>query len=132
MRRDNIGAGWSFPPRLNSRGAVALSYGERDIDEAIRIILSTAKGERPMRPEFGSDLHKLVFAPNGARTASTISYYCIEALDRWEPRIDVISVTPEASPEREGTMLVHIRYRVKATNDERNLVFPFYRIPPEE
>lgn len=132
MRREHLGAGWSFPPRLNSRGQVSLSHGERDIDEAIRIILSTAKGERPMRPEFGSEIHTLVFAPNNSSTASALAYFCEEALGRWEPRIDLLSVDVDPNPELETVMLVHIRYRVRDSNDERNLVFPFYRIPMEE
>ena len=132
MRRDFLGAGWSFPPRVNSRGQISLARDERDIDEAIRIILSTARGERPMRPEFGSEIHTLVFAPNNTSTATALSYYCKDALGRWEPRIDVAGVDVNTDPQNEGLMLVSIRYRIRATNDERNLVFPFYRIPPEE
>ena len=131
MRREHLGSGWSFPPRVNSRGAVALSEGERDIDEAIRIILSTAKGERPMRPEFGSEIHTLIFAPNNTSTATALAYYCEEALARWEPRINVLKVDVDTSPHSEGLMVVNIQYRIKSTNDERNLVFPFYRIPAE-
>jgi Bacteriophage baseplate protein W len=132
MQREFLGSGWTFPPQVNSRGGISLSRDARDIDEAIRIVLSTMKGERPMRPTFGSDIHLLVFAPNNASTASTLSRYCEEALAMWEPRIDVLSVNVDTNVENEGVMLVNIRYRIRASNDERNLVYPFYRIPPEE
>jgi len=132
MQRDFLGAGWAFPPRVDSRRRVALAHEERDIDEAIRIILRTAKGERPMRPEFGSSIHTLVFKPNNTTTATTLEEYCKEALARWEPRIDNVQANVVTDPNNEGVMLVNIRYRVRATNNERNLVFPFYRIPPEE
>ena len=132
MRTDHLGAGWAFPPRVNSRGAIALSHAERDIEEAIRIILSTARGERPMRPEFGSNLHTLVFAPNNASTAATLRFYVEEALARWEPRIAVVDVGVDATGADDGLLNVTIQYLVRATNDERNLVYPFYRIPHEE
>ena len=132
MRMDHLGAGWAFPPQVNSRGEIALAYGERDIEQAIRIILGTAKGERPMRPEFGSNLHTLVFAPNNTSTATTVAYYVEEALARWEPRIDVVDVDVSSEGRDDGVMHVAVRYKVRATNDERNLVYPFYRIPPEE
>ena len=132
MGADHIGAGWAFPPTVNSRGAIALSHGERDVEEAIRIILATAKGERPMRPEFGSNLHTLVFAPNNAATAATVKFYVEEALGRWEPRIDVAEVEVNPGAADDGVLFVSIRYRLRASNDERNLVYPFYRIPPEE
>lgn len=129
--RPHIGSGWKFPPRLDARGRIELVSGTEDIEEAIRIILLTRKGERPMRPEFGSALETLLFAPNDAGTAGLAERYVAEALARWEPRIDVIEI--DAVPSNEKAALdINIRYRVKANNDERNLVFPFYTIPGEE
>jgi len=130
--RDFLGSGWKFPPQLDARGNIALVHEEQDVEEAIRMILLTNKGERMMRPEFGSELATLVFAPNDAATAGLARRYVTEALARWEPRIKVaeISVAPdEADP---GCMRIGIRYRLRATNSERNLVFPYYVIPREE
>lgn len=130
--KDFLGSGWKFPPELDSRGCIKLAHQEQDIDEAIRIILLTRKGERPMRPQFGSDLHNLIFAPNDAGTAGLARRYVMEALARWEPRIEVLEVDARpdrAEPER---LRVSIQYRVRGTNAERNLVFPFYVIPGEE
>ena len=62
--KDILGMGWSFPLRIDGRGGIALSRYENDIEESIRVILGTAKGERPMRPNFGCDIHNIVFAPN--------------------------------------------------------------------
>jgi uncharacterized protein len=130
--RDFLGAGWRFPPQLNVRGRVALVQQEQDVEEAIRIILLTAKGERQMRPEFGSDLHRLVFAPADAATAGLARRYVQEALARWEPRIEVVDVMAEPNERNPACLLIEIRYRIPATNSERNLVFPFYVIPGEE
>ena len=130
--KDFLGTGWKFPPRLDSRGQIELVSQEQDVEEAVWIILMTQKGERPMRPEFGSELHSLQFAPNDAATAGLARRYAQEALELSEPRIDVVDVDAgpdRAHPER---LLIHIRYRIHATNAERNLVFPFYVIPGEE
>ena len=130
--RHFLGQGWRFPPGIDGRGGLGLSRYENDIEEAIRIILGTAQGERVMRPEFGSSIHDFVFAPNNATTAGLISYHVQEALARWEPRIEVMAIDVQPDPLEPSQVLINIGYRVKATNDERNLVYPFYLIPTEE
>jgi phage baseplate assembly protein W len=129
---DVLGTGWSFPPRVDARGQIALARQERDVDEAIRIILLTPKGQRVMRPEFGCSIHELSFAPNNATLMGLATYYVEEALGMWEPRIRVEEVTARADPEVPERLLIDIRYRLKATADRRSLVFPFYRIPGEQ
>jgi len=129
---DIVGAGWAFPVGPDARGRIALTHGAETIERAIRLILQTVKGERPMRPEFGSDLHLLVFAENNPTTAGRADFAVRQALARWEPRIEVQEVRVDWSGTDRGTMRIEIAYRIKATNDVRNLVFPFYAIPDEE
>ncbi len=125
------GAGWAFPLRTDATGGIALVTREREIEEAIRIVLGTVPGERPMRPEFGCRIHDLVFAPNDATTTGLAVYYVEEALAMWEPRIRVLDVRAAPDPERAERLLVEVEYEIKATYDKRALVFPFYRIPGE-
>jgi len=84
-----------------------------------------------MRPEFGCQIHDLIFAPNDATTAGLAAYYVEEALAMWEPRIRVIDVTATPDEEHDGCLQVRVEYEIKATYDRRALVFPFYRIPGE-
>ncbi len=127
--KDILGTGWTFPLRVDGRGGVALSTHERDIEESIRVILSTAKGERRMRSNFGCDIHTLIFAPNNATTWGLASHYVEEALGWWEPRIEVTEIDPQPDPEDTSRLLINIKYRVKVTNDTRNLVYPFFIMP---
>ena len=127
-----LGQGWRFPMGVDGRGGIAMTRGEDDIDASIKVILATAKGERVMRPEFGSSIHDVVFAPNNPTTHGLIAFYVQEALNRWEPRIDVTGVNAQADIVEPGRVIVNIQYQVRATNDERNLVYPFYLIPLEE
>jgi phage baseplate assembly protein W len=129
--RDFLGTGWAFPVRVDARGRIALAQQERDIEEAMRIILLTPKGQRVMRPEFGCQIHDLIFAPNDATTAGLASYYVEEALGMWEPRIRVQEVSAHPDATDPTRLLIDIRYEIKATHDRRSLVFPFYRIPGE-
>jgi hypothetical protein len=117
---------------LDNRGRIALAQYERDIEEAVLLILQTQPGERPMRPEFGSYLHRLAFQPNNAATSGLARRYVWEALTRWEPRIEDVEVKTVIEPERPECLLVHITYKVKTTNDIRNLVYPFYTIPSDD
>jgi phage baseplate assembly protein W len=89
------------------------------------IILATARGERVMRPDFGAGLRALTFEPISATTAALARHHAEEALVRWEPRIDSVTVDVSADPPR-GRLTLDVRYRVRATNTFYNLVYPFY------
>ncbi len=99
MAEQFVGAGWAFPLHTDASGAIALVRREREIEEAIRLVLATAPGERPMRPEFGCAVHDLVFAPVNEATAGRISYEVRTSLERWEPRIEVAEVAVTASDD---------------------------------
>jgi phage baseplate assembly protein W len=128
---DIIGTGVAFPLRVDRLGGLALSSGEGDVGEAVDLILGTAPGERPMRPEFGCGIHNYVFESIDAYTLGKVEYEIRDALDHWEPRIDVLDVEPDLSRVDEGILLIDITYQLRATNDIRNLVYPFYLIPSE-
>ncbi|MEW6231989.1 MAG: GPW/gp25 family protein [Chloroflexota bacterium] len=132
MTADFKGTGWGFPVRISSRGGLSLSSAVDDIEEAIHIIISTPKGQRVMRPTFGCDIHELVFAPNNPTTHGLAAHHVEEALRMWEPRIELKQVDAHPDLTDPRALLVEVRYEVKATHDERSLVYPFYRIPGEE
>lgn len=129
---DFIGRGLAFPVHTDATGSIALVGGEREIVESIRLILATAPGERPMRPEFGCAIHDLVFAPADAGTAGQIAYQVRLSLERWEPRIELTDVLVSFAEVGQGTLLIDVRYSLRGSNDPRNLVFPFYVIPPHD
>jgi hypothetical protein len=128
---DIIGTGVSFPLRVDRLGGMAVSSGNTDVQEAIDIILGTAPGERPMRPEFGCGIHNYIFDSIDASMLAKVEYEIRSALDRWEPRIEVLDVTPDLERIDEGVLTIDITYSLVATNDIRNLVYPFYIIPDE-
>jgi Bacteriophage baseplate protein W len=127
-----LGSGVAFPLHLDQRGALALAEGEEDIAQAIEVILSTAPGERPTRPEFGCEVHDLVFDMIDAAMVGKVDVAVRDALARWEPRIEVTEIDFDLSRVDDGRLDVTIRYRIRATSTERNLVYPFYVIPAEE
>ena len=129
MSEEFIGRGWAFPLRTDATGGIALVTREREIEEAIRLILGTAPGERPMRPEFGCRIHEYVFSSADGSPASSIAAEVKSALRRWEPRIDVEDVLVSFDARDASVMYIDIRYAIRRTNDRRNLVFPFYVIP---
>ncbi|WP_248962842.1 GPW/gp25 family protein [Sphaerisporangium perillae] len=118
------GRGPAFPMRLGVAG-LAESTGVAKVEESIRIILGTQHGERVMRPRFGCNLKTLAFAPNNGSTADLARYYVTEGLAQWEPRIEVLDVEV-ANDNVRARLLIDIRYRLRATRDVRNLVYPFY------
>jgi phage baseplate assembly protein W len=127
-----IGRGWAFPLRVSATGGIGMVEREREIEEAIRLVLGTAPGERPMRPEFGCGIQEYVFAPADGATAGRIAAEVRTSLARWEPRITVDDVVIAFDVVDTGTLYVDVRYTVRSTNDRRNLVFPFYTIPSIE
>jgi uncharacterized protein len=129
---DFLGSGLAFPLHTDQRGGVALVHGEEDVAQAIAIILRTAPGERPMRPEFGCTIHDHVFDELDASTMGEMDRAVREAMLRWEPRIDVVGIDFDLTDVAEGVVNIDLTYRLRATNSIRNLVYPFYVIPEEE
>src|SRR3954468_10963153 len=109
---DLLGSGLAFPLQVDRLGGIALASGEQDIDQAIELILSTAPGERPMRPEFGCGVHDFVFDTIDAATVGRLETEIRAALDRWEPRIAVEAVDFNLNQVGEGRLLINIGYRV--------------------
>ena len=131
MQDDFIGAGWGFPLRVNSRGGIALVRRERELEEAMRLILATYPGERPMRPEFGSRVRDWVFRGTDNDSLGALKIEVMNSIHRWEPRVlvnDVIITRDAADP---SLIRINIIYQPRDTNDRRNLVFPFYTIPED-
>jgi Bacteriophage baseplate protein W len=126
-----LGTGLSFPVAVDRRGGIALAPCVSDVEQAIEIILGTAPGERPMRPEFGCAIHDYVFETVDAHTLARLEADIHEALDHWEPRIDVTDIRFDLSEVDEGRLVIDITYRLVETNQVRNLVYPFYVIPEE-
>lgn len=131
MTDDFVGSGLAFPLRTDASGSIALVSKEREIEESIRLVLATAYGERPMRPEFGCGIHDFVFEAVDGTTAGRLGYEVRISLERWEPRVDVDDVLVSADPTDRSTMYIDVRYTIRGTNHPRNLVFPFYMIPAE-
>ena len=121
-----IGKGWRFPVDVNRQGGVAMSTEDEVVRESIAIILGTAPGERVMRPNFGCDIHDLLFAPNNPNTAGLAAFYATESLQKWEPRITDVHAEAEASREEPNKLFIHIRYKLRTTNSSHNFVYPFY------
>jgi phage baseplate assembly protein W len=125
-QRDFLGIGWTYPVATDPlRGDIALSRYERDIKEAIRIILETIPGERVMRPRFGCGIHELVFEEINATTLSAIEASVRDALIAYEPRIELSAIAVDPADALNGILLVAISYRIRRTNQEDNLVYPF-------
>ena len=131
MASEFVGAGWAFPLELDQTGSFALVTDAQEVEQAIRLIIGTAYGERPMRPDFGCAIHDFVFSEANASTGARIVEEVRASIRRWEPRVELDEVLVTIDETDRSLLYVDIRYHIKNTNDPRNLVFPFYTIPPE-
>jgi|SRR5215471_9083181 len=126
-RKEFLGRGWAYPVAFDpSIGSVAEAAYEEDIKQSIRIILGTSPGERVMRPDFGCGIHQMVFTAIDSASLTRIVASVRDALTRYEARIELLDVSTDPLEAAEGKLLVIISYRVRATNQSGNLVYPFY------
>jgi phage baseplate assembly protein W len=128
---DFIGRGILFPLRVDQSGSIALGHGADDIDASIRMAIITAPGERVMRPQFGCRIWDLLFEPINANTLGLMAEAVRDAVSQWEPRVDLEEVDVVPDPQTAARVMIDLKYKVRSTNDRRNLVFPFYVIPRE-
>lgn len=120
-----LGKGWVFPLGVSVQGSVQQSSIVQNIEETILIILRTRLGERVYRPDFGSRLEELIFAPMNTQTLLLAKLYTQEALEKWEPRIIVDAVRTEPDPVRDRLDII-IEYHPRNSHEQRSLVYPFY------
>ena len=127
MANEFLGIGWNLPVALDADDRLRMaSDGEEGIRQSIWMILSTAPGERLMRPDFGCGIHDMVFGVSSAGTANAMAGAVRKALATWEPRIDVLDVFAAPDPAEPSVLQIEINYQVRSTNSRFNLVFPFY------
>jgi phage baseplate assembly protein W len=109
---------------LSPTGRIEMVEDVASVRQAVFLLLSTRPGERVMRPDYGCEVHKLVFSPNDDTTAGLAIHYVQQALERWEPRVQVLRLDAsrnEADPTRLDIVL---EYRVRAALRLDELVFP--------
>lgn len=122
-----LGTGWSFPPEFNKVDNSVQMVGDiEDIEESIRIILSTTPGERIMQPEFGCDLKRLVFETIDSTLLASLDHLIYHALLNFEPRITFLNTEVLNLDSPDGRLLIQINFKVIITNSRHNIVFPFY------
>lgn len=127
MDKEFLGRGWAFPVVIEPvLGRVNSVKYEQDIEQSIRIILGTAKGERVMRSNFGCGIHDLVFGAINRSLITQVEQSVREALTSFETRIDVDDVSVDSSDAINGRLLINLDYRIRATNQPGNFVYPFY------
>jgi len=120
------GTGLAFPLAVDPQGRLATATAEAKIEQSIWVILSTAKRERVMRPDYGCGIHDLVFSPSAPQGLGQIVDQLRRALVAQEPRIDVLDVTGEIPPGEPNLLMLRIDYRIRANNALANMVYPFF------
>ena len=127
-----MGRGFKFPFSVDpSTRRIAMSSAETDIEESIRIILRTNLGERVMLPEFGTAAGDFVFSDNSAERISALESSVREALEQWEPRISNVEVSSLDNGGSKGMLELSIKYTIRTTNNQFNMVYPFYMMEGE-
>lgn len=126
MARELLGTGWRFPLLPDETGGLGYTSGEPNVEQSLRILLLTRLGERVMRPDYGSEAPRLVFAPGSEQYLRLLESTVRTAVRDFEPRVELVEVRAEAEPAEESRVTVSIDYRVRPTNSRFNLVFPFY------
>lgn len=122
-----LGTGWKFPVEIDkATGRIKMSSNEESIRESIRIIIGTRQGELPMHPEFGCRIQEYAFESVDYTTLYSMKTEVERALIRWEPRIT--DIRAEVSDEQidQGLLMIQVSYVIRATNNQYNLVYPFY------
>lgn len=124
---DFLGRGWAFPPSFDAEiGGILLVEAQEDIQQSIGILLSTALGERVMRPDFGCNLKVFQFEPMNSGFLAYMRDLVYKALVLHEPRIRVDNIQISSDEQLEGKLLIIIDYFIRNTNSRNNFVYDFY------
>lgn len=108
---------------ISPTGGIEMVEDQASVRQAIFLLISTIPGERVMRPDYGCDLHKLTFSPNDDTTAGLAIHYVRQALDRWEPRIQVTYLDADPNPQDPGRLDILLEYRLRRTERTEQIAF---------
>jgi phage baseplate assembly protein W len=100
---------------VTATGSVSMVEGDECVYQALMMLLTTSPGERLMRPDYGCRLRRLLFAPNDHTTAGLAIHYVRQAIERWEPRVEILELDAGAEPDDPDRLAIRLRYRVKAS-----------------
>jgi phage baseplate assembly protein W len=106
-----------YPYHIDNRGRSATTGDDDHIRDMIEQFLFTEAGERVNRPDFGSGLLQLVFAPNSPELAAAVQMTVQAGLQRWLG--DVIDVRAVEATSEEATLRVAVTYQVRRTQETR-------------
>jgi uncharacterized protein len=123
---DFRGTGWRFPILPQAGGGLGYVGLDDNVHQSLRLLLQTRAGERLMRPEFGVTVPELVFEADSEQHLFQLEQELADTIRRWEPRVELDRVSARRDPRTDNTVEVEVVYRVRRTNSQRNLVFPFY------
>ncbi len=127
MEKAFLGRGWKFPPTFDKQtGDIKMAEEEDDIRESLRILLGTRRGERVMQPEYGCDLHQLVFEDLDSTAISHLKSVITKAILFFEPRIVLEEIEIRFDSQDIGLLHIILHYTVSLTNTRTNMVYPFY------
>lgn len=118
-----IGQGITLPIQLVA-GKPVLKTGFDLIRASIVMILSWEYGKRFFLPEFGSQLNQLIEEPNDQVLQETIKVFVIEAISKWDPRIELVNAITERT---DTTINLTITYNILSIKKEDTFTFPFYK-----
>jgi uncharacterized protein len=121
-----LGRGWSFPPRFDADLRIVMVEGQADIEESLRILFGTRRGERVMQHAYGTTLHQMLFEDTHEQTLSEIGAMLRMAILYFEPRIDVERLDMRVAEDAAGRIDVDLLYRIRTTNTRHNMVYPLY------
>lgn len=121
---DFIGKGITLPMKLVN-GKPPLESGFDLIKSSLIMLLSWNYGSRYFLHEFGSKLYQLLEEPNDDILQEVIQVFVIDAINKWEPRIE--KITSQIARNTDTSISLTITYRIIATQTEDTFTFPFYR-----
>lgn len=130
MTKSILGRGVRFPFHPGATGGFAYVDGEDVVFQAMKLILSTATGERQMRYRFGSELPRLLFEPITGATLAALEEAARSALRDHEPRIRVLSVSAVPATDVASRVDLKVEFVLLSSSRRENLVFPFYLEQP--
>ncbi|MGA7615595.1 MAG: GPW/gp25 family protein [Thermoanaerobaculia bacterium] len=100
---------------VSPTGGVTMTSNQAAVRQAILLLLTTRNGERVMRPAYGCSLNRLMFWPNDDTTAGLAIHYVRQAIERFEPRVEITEIDAGRNPFEPARLDIRLEYRVRAT-----------------
>lgn len=125
--RKYLGQGLKFPFEVDPYGRIALQNDIELVKQSLDILFREPLATEFFREHYGSQVREVLFEPNDAIARGLLDYFIVDAIQKWENRIQLVDIKYDQPPQTPSLIMCTIFFIIRQSSQIDSFIFPFYR-----